>query len=482
MDAAAAPAGRATLLSVVLEGNMNASQSIRSVVESLETDGELLRISDPVDPRFELSAFLSLADAGPALLFENVKGSTMPVLGNVLSSRRRIAGVLGVEPFALLSTIHGAIASPIKPVLVDTGPAQQEVITQSPLAALPIPYFFEHEARPYITGGVILARDPHTGRGNASFARLGVLDGQTALVGIAPNHHLALFARRAAALGRPLEIAVVIGAHPAIQLAACLYLGAGDDEMECAGRLLGEPVRLVQAKTVDLAVPAEAEVVLEGIIEADRPVPEGLISEYHGMYEDYGPGVLATFRALTRRSDAMFQVIEPGYHREHIYLGALPIAACLFRAVAAVAANVRDVAVSEAGAGRTDVVIQLDQPQPGQARRAMFAAFAAVSIVKRVTVVDADIDPWDAAAVDWARMNRMRLERDLLILPECGADRSEPMERAGLVTKVGYDATAKAGDRLEGPILAKPPQANLEAARRWFLRALPETKRTWLKP
>ena len=94
----------------------------------------------------------------------------------------------------------------------------------------------------------------------------------------------------------------------------------------------------------------------------------------------------------------------------------------------------------------------------------MFAAFAAVSLVKRVTVVDADIDPWDATAVDWARMNRMKLERDLLLVPHAGTDRSEPMESGGLVTKAGYDATAKTGDRVEGIDRALPPAAQRAAA------------------
>lgn len=459
---------------------MRDDQSIRPFVRSLEAAGQLLRIDAPVDPKFEVSAFLSAADAGPALLFEQTGG--LPIVGNLLSGRGRIAAALGVDKTRLMASLHRAIGAPIKPEPTTQAPVQTVVVTDRPLAALPIPSFFEREGRPYITAGVIVARDPETGLGNASFARFGVLDGTTALVGIAPNHHLALFSRKAAALGKPLEIAVVLGAHPAIQLAACLYLGVGDDELECAGRLLGEAVRVVKGKTIDLMVPAEAEIVLEGIIEADKPVPEGFVSEYHGMYEDYGPGILATFSAMTRRQDAMLQVIEPGYHREHIYLGALPIAAGLLSTVAAVVPTVVDVAVTEAGAGRTDVVVQLKDPRPGQARRAMFAVFAAVSIVKRVTVVDADIDPWDAVQVDWARMNRMRLERDLLLLPECGADRSEPMENGGLVTKAGYDATAKAGDRVEGIDRALPPAAARETARRWFEANLPPEERAWLAP
>jgi 4-hydroxy-3-polyprenylbenzoate decarboxylase len=112
----------------------------------------------------------------------------------------------------------------------------------------------------------------------------------------------------------------------------------------------------------------------------------------------------------------------------------------------------------------------------------MFAIWAAVSIVKRITVVDTDIDPWDPVAVDWARTNRMRLERDLLLVPQSGADRSEPMEHGGLVTKAGYDATAKSDDRAEGIERALPPAAASRAAADWLRSQLPPERRRWLKP
>jgi UbiD family decarboxylase len=461
---------------------MSDQQSIRPFLAALEKDGALVRVPKPVDREFELSAFLSAADAGPALLFEKVNGSALRVAGNLLNGRARIAKALGIEVADIVPRIHQAIRKPLKPVKVASGRVQEVVVRDNPLAVLPVPRFFDREARHYITAGVILARDPHTGRGNASFARFAIHDGQMAMVGIAPNHHLALFSRRAAEAGKTLEIAVVIGAHPAVQLAACLYLGVGDDELECAGSLLGKPVEVVPAKTVDLLVPADAELVLEGTIDARQTLEEGFVSEYHGMYEKYGPGFRADFSALSHAKDAIYQVIEPGYHREHVYLGALPIAASLFSAVASVVPNVRDVAVTEAGAGRTDIVIQIAEPRPGQARRAMFAAFSAVSLVKRVTVVDADIDPWDAVAVEWARVNRMKLERDLLLVPQAGTDRSEPMEEGGLVTKAGFDATAKPGDRAEGVDRALPPTAHSEAAKRWFVESLPPERRRWLKP
>lgn len=440
-------------------------QSIRPFLHALHRSGELLRVGQAVSPHFELSALLSAADAGPALLFDQVQGSPLRAVGNLLNSRARIAQALGVGADRIQGALADAIARPVAPEWTTHAPVQAVVERQTPLAGLPIPTFFEHERRPYITAGVIVARDPDTGRGNASFARLGVLDGRSALIGIAPNHHLGHFTRRAAALGRPLEIAVVIGAHPAIQLAACLYLGLGDDELECAGRFLGAPVRLARALTLELGVPADAEVVLEGHVH-DEPVEEGFISEYHGMYEDYGPGLKVSFDCMTRRQDAIFQVIEPGLHREHIYLGAVSIAASLKSALARALPNVGEIAVTPAGGGRTDIVIQLDRPRPGQARRAMFAAWAAVSMVKRITVVDTDIDPWDGAQVEWARMSRMRVERDLVIVPEVITDRNEPQQAGGTVTKIGLDATVRADDRRAGMARAEPPpQYRAEAAR-----------------
>jgi 4-hydroxy-3-polyprenylbenzoate decarboxylase len=460
---------------------MSGGQSIRPFLAQLERQGSLLKIDKEVDPCFELSAFLSAADAGPALCFERILGSSWRIAGNLFSGRERIAAALGIEVSEILPRLRAAIREPLAPAAIGDAPVQAVIVAQNPLAVLPVPRFFERERWPYITAGAIVARDPQSGRGNLSFARLAILDGARAMVGIAPNHHLALFARRAAALGRTLDIAVVVGAHPAIQLAACLYLGVGDDEMECAGRLLGEPVRVVRARTVDLMVPAEAELVLEGCIDASRPIEEGFVSEYHGMYEDYGSGYLATFSALTHRSDAILQVIEPGYHREHMYLAALPIAAGLQSAISAVAPNVGDVAVTEAGAGRTDVVVQLAAPEPDQARRVVLAVFASVNIVKRVTVVDDDIDPWDAVAVDWARTNRMKLPRDLMMMPNASAARSEPMEEGGEVTKIGFDATAKAHDRACGNAWAEPPAQVRDAAKRWFIAHLPAERRSWLK-
>jgi 4-hydroxy-3-polyprenylbenzoate decarboxylase len=323
------------------------------------------------------------------------------------------------------------------------------VIERPDLAALPIPTFFEHETGPYLTAGAIVARDPASGRANLSFARVKPLGASRAFIGIAPEHHLAVLARRAAP--KRLPIALTLGNHPAVLIAAALYLGLGEDELQVASALLGQ--RLEATLTAHaLAVPAQCEIVLEGEIDAAAAVAEGPVSEYHGMYEDYGPGMRVEFTRLTRRRDAMLQVIQPGYYPEHVWIGAEAIAASLMHRLSN-ELPLREVAITPGGAGRLHAVVALKEGDP---RRVMEAVWSAVRLVKMVTVVDADVDPWNAQQVEWALATRMRAERDLLVVQAAGTSRSDPLERDGTVGKLGIDATRNSADRDDWR-LAQPP-------------------------
>ena len=389
----------------------------------------------------------------------------MPVIGNVLTSMLRIASGLGTTPAELQNLIVAAIDRPLEHRVVASPPCQEQIIADPELAKeLPIPRFFEHERGSYITAGAIVAKDRVTGRANLSIARVMPLGGNRAFVGIAPNHHLAVLARAAHARGETLDIAVTVGNHPAVLIASCLYLGLGDDELKVAGALFGEPVDAARCVNSDLLVPAHCECVLEGTLDAGELVEEGPVSEFHGMYENYGVGIVATFSHLTRRRDALFQVILPGYHREHCLIGGVAIAAGLARAVRASVPSLKEVAVGLGGAGRLHAVVVLSAPRAGEARKAMFAVWAAVNLIKQVVVVDDDIDPWDPLAVEWAVATRMQPHRDFVIVPDVRADRAEPLEKDGVIAKLGVDATRRAGDRPDWQ-RARPPQAALDRAR-----------------
>ena len=151
---------------------MTSRQSLRAFLERLAAEGQLLRLGEPVDRRFEISALLNEAWDGPAVLFEKVSRSALPVVGNILNSMARFAEGLGTPPAELQARIIAAIGRPLPSRQVDTGPCQEVAIANPDLAELPIPHFFEGESGPYITAGAIIAADGATGARNLSFARL----------------------------------------------------------------------------------------------------------------------------------------------------------------------------------------------------------------------------------------------------------------------------------------------------------------------
>jgi 2,5-furandicarboxylate decarboxylase 1 len=445
------------------------SQSMRAYLAALEEAGDLVTIPQPVSLDYEIAACLAEADSGPALHFSHVQRSNgvaaMPIVSNLLNSLPRFAAGLGGTTGTMQAALIAAIEKPLPHRIVSSAPCQQDIIAAPSLVdELPIPRFFDKEAGPYITAGAIVAKDRISGHTNLSIARLMPLGGNRAFVGIAPNHHLAVLARAAHGRGEKLDIAVCIGNHPAVLVAACLYLGLGDDELPIAGALLGEPLEVVRCTQSDLLVPAHCECVLEGRLDAGEPFTEGPVSEFHGMYEDYGAGIVATFQGLTRRRDAFFQVILPGYHPEHCLLGGVAIAAGLHRAIRNAVASVCAVAVGVGGAGRLHAVVSLRAPRAGEARKAMFAVWAAVNLIKQVIVVDDDIDPWNAQQVEWATATRVKPDRDFVIIPRVRADRSEPLDQGGTITKLGIDATRCLDDRPDWE-LARPPEAALTRAR-----------------
>ena len=449
---------------------MSNKPSLRRFLDELESAGALHRVSRRVDPEFEIGAILGLRDAGPAQLFETVAGSELAVVGNVLNSRERLALALGIAPAALDERCAQAVAGAVPPVTVDYGPVQDEIFDGTPdlAALLPVPRWFERETAPYITAGVIVARDPETRRPNLSIARLRLEGGNRVMAGIAANHHLNILARKAKERGEGLEFAVAIGNHPAVLLASQMYVDLGRDEFEIAGALQGEPVELVPCRTVELAVPAHAEIVLEGVLHPDRPIEEGPVSEFPGFYVRYGPGMSGEISCVTRRADAIFQAILPGFASEHCLLGAVAIAATLRHELSRTVPAIRNVAVTDGGMGRLHAVISMHRPRIGEGKRAILLAMGLVNLLKLVIAVEDDVDPHDWKQVEWSLAARFRGDEDLIVLPGVKADRCDPLHENLTVTKIGMVATTRPGDGEPGSRseFARPPSEVLARIRR----------------
>ena len=429
-------------------GAIVSDQSMRAFLAALEGSGELHRVKRSADPCFEIASVLSLRKHGPAQLFEHVRGHGMPIVGNLLNSRDRFARALGVARANLHEFCVAALRAPIPPV----------VVTQAPLRAvehrrdidlaklLPVPTWFEREAGPCISAGVIVAKDPETMKRNVSIARLRLEGGARLMAGIAHNHHLYRLAQKAKALGRPLEVAIAIGNHAAVLLASQMYLDLGEDEFAIAGALLREPLRLAACRTVDLEVPAEAEIVLEGELRAGELIEEGPVSEFPGFYVSYGPGLAVEIGCVTHRTDAMYQAILPGFAPEHCLLGAVAIEAVLCHALQRVIPCVRRVLVTDGGMGRLHAIISMHRPALGEGKRAVLLAMGQVNLLKLVIAVEADIDPEDWTQLEWSLAARFRGHEDLIVLPGVKADRCDPVHENSTVTKIGMVATTRPGD------------------------------------
>jgi UbiD family decarboxylase len=288
------------------------------------------------------------------------------------------------------------------------------------------------------------------------------------MAGIAPTHHLSELLRRTQARRQSLEIAVSIGNHPAVLVASQMYVDLGHDEFNIAGGLLGEPLRLVRCRSVGLEVPAEAEIVLEGVVDPNNRIEEGPVSEFPGFYVYYGPGYGVRITAITHRRDPIYQAILPGCAPEHCLLGAVAIGATTCRVLQRAMPNVRRVFITDGGMGRLHAVVTMHRPQPGEGERVVNLAMEQCNLLKLVIVVDDDIDPEDCTQVEWSLAARMRSERDILIFPGATANRCEPLEQDGTITKVGIVATTELGDGTAGSRseLARPPQEVWERVQR----------------
>jgi 2,5-furandicarboxylate decarboxylase 1 len=365
-------------------------------------------------------------------------GHTVPVVGGALVSRRHAAVALGCAVGDLFDRVRSATASPVPPVVVDGGISQQHVQDPVSLGRLPIPVHAPEDSGPFVNAGVVIARDPHSGRHNLSFNRMQVYEPVTTGMNMNTWRDMDEFLRRAEQEGRSLPFAVAIGVDPVLLMAAAFRYDEGD-EYEIAGALRRAPIPVVPATTFDLLVPAEAEFVLEGEVLPGERREEGPMAEFTGHYSGRRPQPIARIRAITHRTDPIYQTIA-GASGEHLMLGAsLMREPRLDSAVRLMSPRIADVRLP--GSGFT-AIISVTDARPGEARSIAIAALSFHANTKCVIVVDEDIDIDDPSDVMWALATRVRWERDCTSIPGALGNPLDPSsDRDSVQTKVIIDAT-----------------------------------------
>ena len=419
-----------------------------------ENPKEFCRIKRQVDPRYEVAAILTKLEEArklPIIYYEDVKGSTFPVVTNVYSTRKKVASSIGADPRKFRKRYLEAIANPIAEKIVSDGPVMEESVDEKKvdLKFLPMMTYHEGDVAPYITAGMVLAEDPDTGKVNASFNRLMYKGKNRAGIFMTIGKHLHEIYSKMEERGKPLPISISLGNHPAWALGT-LYIGSfGVSELGIIGGLLGAPAEVIRGK-LGTVIPAHAEIVLEAVVEPEVREEEGPFAEFSGYATGKGLRPVLTIKSMHRRKGAIYQDICGGQHREHLVMATIPMEAVIFQAVKGAVPTLMDVHVP----APFSLVVSIKKRFQGQAQSAIIAAFSAEMYLKHVIVVDDDVDISNLQEVIWAVATRVQADRDIVVIPGARGSSLDPSSGAeGVVTKMGIDATAK-------PSLATFPKRN----------------------
>jgi 2,5-furandicarboxylate decarboxylase 1 len=400
------------------------SKDLRTFIDQVRErfPDDYLRVSREVDPNFELTGVLrKLQDEEryPMVLFESVKGVEVPVLGNALASRDRLALLFDTDRDHLVEAYAERQGSLLEPERVAAGPVKEIVQTGDDADATELVRIVhcEGDAGAYISSGVVIAKDPETGVYNAGIYRTQIVGPRKFRMYPGAYSHLWHLHRAAEERDEPLDVAVVIGHYPTLHMSS-QYRGPLEvDEIHVAGGLTGAPVRMTPAETVDLDVPADAEIVIEGRLLPHVREEEGPFAEFSWTLGPAAMTPVMEVTAITRRADAIYQDVFNA-HPEHNLIGMVGREANMLAKVRAVVPTVRGVCLPFSSCCRFATYISIKKQYNGQARNAALTALGADHFVKLAIVVDEDVNPYNEAEVMWAVATRVQADRDVIVIPE----------------------------------------------------------------
>jgi len=413
-------------------------KDLRSCLELYKASNRLLSARREVDPRFEIPAVMKAAERmGKAILFEKVRGSKFPVVNNLFGTREMLALLFETRPERVVNEWIDRIRTPLEPRIISEGPVK-DVIKQGSavdLTELPIVTHCSKDAGPYITAGIVIAKDPEMGLRNVSINRLQFKGKNRLGIRMMPPQHLGLIHEKSEKKGRDLEIAVAIGNHPFETLVAATTVPYGRDEFTLSSSLRREPLHLIKCETVDLEVPATAEIVLEGMVLSGIRESEGPFGDFMQYYVPVMENHVFAVKALTHRKDAIYQTIQAS-SLEDVHLLALPREATVYEAVSKVA----DVQAACLVPTILSCMISIRKRFEGEPKNVAAAAFGAYSWLKYCVVVDHDVNVFDMNDVWWAMATRSRPETGLLMMEKALGFPRDPFNIHQ--SKLGIDATA----------------------------------------
>jgi 4-hydroxy-3-polyprenylbenzoate decarboxylase len=487
------------------------ARDLRGFIKILEERGQLRRITTPVDSELEIAEISNrmLAQGGPGLIFENVKGAEFPVAINLMGTVQRTCWAMNMEhPLELeeLGRKLSMLQQPKPPKKIsqaidfgkvlfdvvkakpgrDFFPACQQVVFQGEdldLNKIPMIRPYPGDAGKIITLGLVITKDCETGTPNVGVYRLQQQSKNTMTVHWLSVRGGARHLRKAAEKGQKLEIAIALGVDPLIIMAAATPIPVDLSEWLFAGLYGGSGVSLAKCKTVDLEVPADSEIVLEGTITPGEMLPDGPFGDHMGYYGGVEDSPLVRFHCMTHRKDPIYLTTFSGRPPKEEAMMAIALNRIYTPILRQQVSEIVDFFLPMEALSYKAAVISIDKAYPGQARRAALAFWSALpqfTYTKFVIVVDKGINIRDPRQVVWAISSKVDPTRDVFILPNTPFDSLDfASEKLGLGGRMGIDATTKIPPETEhewGEPLESDADVAAMVERRWAEYGLDDLK------
>ncbi|MBI3373507.1 MAG: UbiD family decarboxylase [Betaproteobacteria bacterium] len=429
-------------------------------IDHLEKTRNLARVRSEVDPRHELAGIAKRFEGGKCVLFERVKDSVYPVLVGLLWNRATVGSLFGVPkeevPFLIARAIapwrekRDAFPSPV----LDQAPANEVVESEVDLFRLPVPVHALGDGGRYLDSSVVVARNPATGIANSSVHRMMITDKDRLTFLIDPGRHLGEYVEIAEKRNEPLPVTINNGIGIAPWIVSTLPR-LGDYKYTIAHHLIGRPIDMMRAQTIDVPAYAEAQFVIEAEILPGVRETEAPFAEVTGYYAKQGQRWVMRVKAITRRRNPVFHTLLSG--KEVWNAVGFTAEAAIYSAVKAKIPEVRAVYLPAGGCGFYEAVVQVENTRAGLGREVIQATFGAFGSLQRVVVIDDDVDIFDPVDVEWAITTRFDPDSDLVILPNQEGHILNPVVQVnadgngGTVTKIGIDAMApfRGGEKFE---------------------------------
>ncbi len=405
---------------------------LRRFIETLDKAGELTRIKKPVSTEYELAGIIAALGEKPTY-FEKVKESAYPVVAGLVSSKELIAKALGISKNKLLPKLSSAIEHPSPPQTVSKASCQEIMESDVDLTKLPIMHYTEKDGGKYVASAVTIIDDPQLGR-NMCFHRLMLKDKNHFVARIVEDRGTDSALKKA---GGELDLAICIGNSTAVLLSAATSLPKGVDELGMANAL--EKTLLAKCKTVDLAVPADCEFVLEGRIPKEKAT-EGPFLDLTGVVDRVRQQPVIEIKCITHRKNPIYQTILAGKN-EHKFLMGMPKEPTIYNEVNKVC-QCSDVYITPGGCSWLHAVVQIKKQNADDGKKAIIAAFEGHKSLKHVVIVDEDINIYDPHEVEWAIATRFQADKNAVILSNQPGSSLDP---SGDLTEGKKATTAKAG-------------------------------------